>query len=195
MRFAFVLFNNMTALDLIGAYDPLTRLKSMGGMPDLTWDFCALTPTVQDDRGMSFEPTKVGQSLAAYDLLVVPGGFGTRTLMHDLAFIDWMGTAAPVVLKASVCTGALLLGAAGFLQGKRATTHPNAYSLLAPFCAEVVTDGRVVDAGPVVTSRGVTASVDLGLSLVQRLAGKETRQQIQKQVDYPFFQEWGGDNA
>ena len=88
-------------------------------------------------------------------------------------------------LKVSVCTGALLLGAAGFLQGRRATTHPSAYQELEPYCGEVVRE-RVVDEGDVVTAGGVSASIDLGLHLVQRLAGADARRRIAAQMDYPY---------
>jgi cyclohexyl-isocyanide hydratase len=127
----------------------------------------------------------VGRDLGGYDVLVVPGGFGTRALIKDADFIRWLQTSGPVALKASVCTGALLLGAAGFLRGRRATTHPAAYAELAPYCAQVIEDSRVVDEGPVVTSRGVTAAIDLGLHLVSRLAGLETCEKIRRQMDYP----------
>ena len=90
-------------------------------------------------------------------------------------------------LKTSVCTGALLLGSAGFLTGKHATTHPNAFDELNPYCASVV-DQRVVDEEEVVTARGVTSSIDLGLHLVERLAGSEARVGIAKQMDYPYAQ-------
>ena len=89
-------------------------------------------------------------------------------------------------LKASVCTGALLLGAAGFLAGKSATTHPSALRELEPYCGEVRTD-RVVDAGGVVTAGGVTAGIDLGLHLVRRLAGTEACRRIARQMDYPHL--------
>ena len=74
------------------------------------------------------------EPLDGYDLVFVPGGMGTRALQHDREFIDWLKTAAPVKLKISVCTGALLLGAAGFLRGKKATTHPSAPKELEPYC-------------------------------------------------------------
>jgi cyclohexyl-isocyanide hydratase len=117
--------------------------------------------------------------------VIVPGGFGTRTLMHNAAFLNWLRTAAPVPLKASVCTGSLLLGAAGFLTGKRATTHPSAIAELAPLCA-ATTSERVVDAGDVITAGGVTAAIDLGLYLVQRLAGADARSRVARQMDYPY---------
>lgn len=89
-------------------------------------------------------------------------------------------------LKASVCTGALLLGSAGFLTGKRATTHPNAFGELEPYCDTVV-DQRVVDEGDVVTGRGVSSSIDLGLFIVERFAGADARIRISKQMDYPYW--------
>lgn len=185
MKCALVVFDRMTSLDFIGFYDPLTRLKTMQFMADLDWHVCALTPAVTDDRGLRLEADRVGQSLAGYDLLFVPGGFGTRQLQHDGAFVDWLGTARDVPLKVSVCTGALLLGAAGFLRGLAATTHPSAFAELAPYCATVA-DARVVDSGAVVTARGVTSAIDLGLHLVERLAGHDARERIAAQMDYPY---------
>jgi cyclohexyl-isocyanide hydratase len=87
-----------------------------------------------------------------------------------------------------VCTGSLLLGAAGFLRGKRATTHPAAFEALRPHCARVV-DDRVVDEGDVVTARGVASSIDLGLRLCERLAGAEVRERIALQMDYPYYKD------
>ena len=185
MKVAFIIFNQMTALDLIGAYDAITRLKYMNILPDLEWDMCSHTQDIADDKGLAFIPTKVGMSLAAYDLIYVPGGFGTRTLQYDSGFIEWLRTSQSAKLKVSVCTGALLLGAAGFLFDKCATTHPNAFEELAPYC-KTVHDSRIVDEGDVVTGRGVSSSIDLGLFLVERLAGKDARIKIAKQMDYPY---------
>ncbi len=173
----------MTALDFISVYDPLTRLKSMGLMPDLSWDICAYSEEVADSLGLAFTPTRVGEPLGDYNLLIVPGGFGTRELINDAGFIGWLRTSAPCELKASVCTGSLLLGAAGFLAGRQATTHPDAFQELERFCGEVV-DQRVVDEGVVVTARGVASAIDLGLHLVERFAGREGRERIRRQMDY-----------
>ena len=185
MRAAFIIFERMTALDLVGIYDPLTRLKSMDVMPNFVFDLCSLTRTVTDDRGMRFSPDRIGESLADYDLLVVPGGFGTRPLESDEAFLDWLRSGAPVPLKASVCTGSVLLGAAGFLAGRRATTHPGHVDELAPYCAGVSAQ-RIIDEGDIVTSGGVSAGIDLGLYLVERLTGTASRERIAKQMDYPY---------
>ncbi|MCL5996629.1 MAG: DJ-1/PfpI family protein [Chloroflexi bacterium] len=184
MYISFVIYEGMTALDFVGIYDPLTRLHSMGCLSGVQWDVCARTAQVRDHSGLVFTSTRVGAPLEGYDMVVVPGGFSSRTLIHDTAFIDWLKTAEPCPLKVSVCTGALLLGAAGFLTHKPATTHPSAYALLAPYCAQVVTDQRVVDADHVITARGVTASIDLGLYLCEKLAGRATRERIQQQMDY-----------
>jgi cyclohexyl-isocyanide hydratase len=185
VKTAFILFNHLTALDFVGIYDPLTRLKSMNVLPDFEWRICARTKEVSDDRGLRFIADSVNEPLDRYDMIVVPGGFGTRELVADPDFIQWLKTSAPARLKVSVCTGALLLGAAGFLKGKRATTHPNNFSDLQPFCACVV-DARIVDEGDVITARGVTSAIDLGLYLIEKLAGPDARARIAKQMDYPY---------
>ena len=184
MKAAFVVFDRMTALDFVGVYDPLTRLRSMGIDPTFEWRICARQPSVTDDRGLRFTPDSVGEPLAGFDLLIVPGGYGARPLMHDADFLSWLGTATAVPLKASVCTGSLLLGAAGWLHEKPATTHPQSYAELAPFCSEVRHD-RIVDAGDVITAGGVTAGIDLGLYLVERIAGPEAATRVRRQMDYP----------
>lgn len=185
MRAAFVIFDGITALDFIGFYDPVTRLKSMKILEDFEWRLCAMSSRVKDDHGLHIEGETANEPLGAYDLVFVPGGYGTRKLQHDGRFVDWLKTAAPVPLKISVCTGALLLGAAGFLRGRRATTHPAAYEELKPYCGEVVTQ-RIVDEGDVITGRGVSTSLDLGLHVVQRLAGAEARKRVAQQMDYPY---------
>ena len=185
MKIAFIAFDRLTTLDLVGIYDPVTRLKTMGFLPSLSWDICALSTPVKDDRGLTLLPDRVGGSLEGYDLVVAPGGYGTRPLCQDAAFLNWVGTAKAAPLKASVCTGALLFGGAGFLQGLRATTHPSAYDELTPFCKEVRRE-RIVDEGGVITAGGVTAGIDLGLYLCARLAGAEARRRIKAQMDYPY---------
>ncbi len=183
MSVAFIIYDEMTTLDFIGAYDALTRLKTMGFQPDFTWDVCALTERVVDGTGLTILPTRVGGSLAAYDMVVVPGGAGARRLVDDPTFTGWLKTVGPRTRMVSVCSGALLLGAAGFLDGRRATTHRNSFDDLRRFCGEV-RDERIVDEGQVVTARGVTSSIDLGLYLVEQIAGPEVREKIQRQMDY-----------
>ncbi|HLS87277.1 MAG TPA: DJ-1/PfpI family protein [Burkholderiales bacterium] len=184
MKAAFVVFDRMTTLDFVGFYDPVTRLASMKIVEDFEWRVCAPMRSIVDDRGLRLEADAVGEPLEGYDLLFVPGGFGTRSLQHDAAFVAWLKTASATPLKVSVCTGALLLGAAGFLQGRRATTHPNALEELAPYCATVARE-RVVDEGEVITAGGVASALDAGLHVVERLAGAEARQRVAAQMDYP----------
>lgn len=194
MNAAFVIFERLTALDFVGAYDPITRLGSMGILPDFDWDLCAFHESITDGRGLRLSPDRVRPSLHDYDVLVVPGGHGTEDLRQREDFVEWLATAAPVGLKTSVCTGSLLLGAAGFLNDKRATTHPNAVDDLKSYCAAVL-QARVVADGDVITSRGVTAGIDLGLHVVKRLAGTDAQSRVAEQMDYPYLHEWSGKSA
>ncbi|WP_347276220.1 DJ-1/PfpI family protein [Coleofasciculus sp. FACHB-542] len=108
---------------------------------------------------------------------------GTRNLVDDPELIAWLKTSASCQFKVSVCTGSLLLGAAGFLEEKTATTHPNAFHDLQKYCKSVL-DKRVVDEGDVITARGVTSAIDLGLYLCEKFAGYEIKEKIRKQMDY-----------
>lgn len=188
MKAAFVVFDRMTSLDFIGFYDPVTRLRSMDILADFEWRICATTEHITDDRGLRVGADAVAEPLGSYDMLFVPGGFGTRSLQQDRNFVDWLRTAGPARLKVSVCTGALLLGAAGFLQGRRATTHPTALRELEPYCRTVVRE-RVVDEGDTITAGGVSSAIDAGLHVVERLAGPDARARIAAQMDYPY--RWG----
>jgi transcriptional regulator GlxA family with amidase domain len=116
----------------------------------------------------------------------VPGGMGTRTLQYNAEFIDWLQTAKDVTYKVSVCTGSLLLGAAGFLANKKATTHPNAFNLLQQYTNKVEQERIVHDDG-IITGGGVSTSVDLGLYICGLIEGAETVAKIQKQMDYPYY--------
>jgi transcriptional regulator GlxA family with amidase domain len=186
MNVAFIIYDRMTALDFVGVYDAVTRLKTMRFVADFQWEVCAMAAEVADGSGLCLKASRVGGSLAEYDWLMVPGGFGSRTLAKDAAFIAWLQTAAGCHLKASVCTGSVLLGAAGFLKGKRATTHPMAFDELRPYCEQVV-DDRIVDEGDVITARGVSSAIDLGLYLCERVAGRVVRERIAAQMDYPYY--------
>lgn len=185
MKVAFCLYDGMTALDFVGAYDPITRLDRMEFMP-LEWDVCARKETVRSN-GLEFAIDRVRPDLGEYDMLFLPGGFGTRELQNDQSFLEWLQTAESCEYLTSVCTGSLLLGAAGFLEGKRATTHPNNFDSLDKY-AEVV-DERVVEDGRVITGGGVSSSVDLGLYVVEKLSDSETRAAIAEQMDYPYGSE------
>ncbi len=185
MKVAFCIYDGMTVLDIVGAYDPITRLDRMDFMP-LEWDICAATEDVSAD-GWALGVDRIKPDLGEYDLVFLPGGFASRELRHDGEFVEWIETAASCEYLTSVCTGSLLLGAAGFLDGKRATTHPSAFDTLSEY-AEVV-DDRVVRDGNVITGRGVSSSIDLGLYVVEVLSDAETRKAIAAQMDYPYGSE------
>ena len=183
MHLAYIIFDGITLLDFIGIYDPISRLKSQDYLPDLEWDVCAYSETAKDHFGLEVRPTKIGQSLAGYDAIIVPGGYGTRQLQSDSDFISWIQTAQEVPLKISICTGSLILGAAGFLTGKKATTHYREYDALKPYCNTVVTDRIVVD-GDVITAGAVSSSIDLGLYLCEKWAGEASAAEIRKRMAY-----------
>ncbi|MFC4873501.1 DJ-1/PfpI family protein [Negadavirga shengliensis] len=183
MKIAYIIFEGITWLDLIGVYDPVARLKSLNYLPNLTWDLCAFTPSVSDDFGLEVKPHKLKPSLEHYDAVIVPGGSGTRTLQNHKGFLDWIRTAKNAEYKISICTGSLILGAAGFLRDKKATTNYREYEALRPYCKEVLTD-RVVDDHNTITAGAVSASIDLGLYLCEKWAGKEARTIIRERIDY-----------
>ncbi|MBN1828415.1 MAG: DJ-1/PfpI family protein [Deltaproteobacteria bacterium] len=188
MKIGFVIFNGMTTLDFIGVFDPLCRLKKMNFLHNLSWEICAFTDEVKDDFGFSFRPDRRREPLEGYDLLVFPGGLATRTLIYDESFVAWIAAGGSCKLLASVCTGALLLGAAGLLAGLPATTHHSAFSILEHYAAEVRRE-RIVDCGKIITAGGVSASIDLGLYLCERLAGRDARIKLQHQMDYRAYPE------
>lgn len=183
-RFAVVGFAGMTLLDLVGVLDPLVRIARSGMDPTASVEVVALTDEPWRGAGATFSAARVRPSLADIDVLVVAGGPETRTLERDEAAIAWLRTFPETRLAASVCTGALLLGAAGRLRGKRATTHRASLDALARFGATAVTE-RVVRDGMVVTAGGVTSSIDLGLWLVGWLYGPEARANIAARMEYP----------
>jgi cyclohexyl-isocyanide hydratase len=142
---------------------------------------------VTDDSGLTLSTDAVYEDLAPFDLLYIPGGFGTRALVNDARLLDYLRTWGPERPLASVCTGSLLLGHAGYLKDRRATTHHHAYDLLRPLCREVVTDRRIVDEGPVITAGGVSSALDLGLYLVERFWGEDARTRIATQMEYRAY--------
>jgi len=183
-RIAFFVFPRLTLLDLVGAYDALRRVATMSIDAEVTHRIIGTEPEITDESGFTLRPDSVYEDLAGFDLLYVPGGFGSRPLMHDAKCIDYLRTWGPDRPLASVCTGALLLGQAGYLQGLRATTHHRALESLRPLCREVVSDRRVVDEGRVVTAGGVSSSLDLGLYLVEKHWGADARKTIAAQMEY-----------
>jgi cyclohexyl-isocyanide hydratase len=185
MKMGLVLFNGVTILDFVGFYDVIYRLNLFEKTKGTSWDICGLSEEVTDELGMIVKTNKIRPDLSGYDLLFVPGGMGTRKLKDDAEFIGWLKTAEGVPYKVSVCTGSLLLGAAGFLSNKQATTHPRAYDLLKPYCKNVL-ETRIVKDGSTITAGGVATSIDLGLYIIKLFAGEDEMEQVKVQLDYPY---------
>lgn len=183
MKIAFIVFNGITWFDFIGIYDPISRLKSLNYIPDLTWDICSFTEIVSDNFGVEIKPDKIQTSLKGYDVIIIPGGIGTRKLQFDDEFINWIKTSENKTHKISICTGSLILGAAGFLKDKKATTNYQEYEALKPYCKEVLED-RIVEDDNVITAGAVSASIDTGLYLCEKWAGEVARDDIRKRIDY-----------
>ncbi|SFE07312.1 cyclohexyl-isocyanide hydratase [Paenibacillus catalpae] len=186
MKIAYVLFDKMTTLDFVGFYDAVSWLRILNVKEGVSWDLCANKDEITDDRGMTIKIKHIYPDLSGYDLIFIPGGMPTRELRYDTKFVSWIQSAHDVQYKVSVCTGALLLGAAGFLNGKLATTNPSAYDLLTPYCSEVV-KARIVRDGDTFTGGGVSASIDLGLYLVESLTNADVVKKVQKMMDYPYY--------
>jgi putative intracellular protease/amidase/uncharacterized protein (DUF952 family) len=177
-------FAGMTLLDLVGALDPLVRIVSMGVDASASVEVVSLTDAAWSGAGATFAAARVRPPLGDVDVLVVAGGAETRALEGDADVVAWLRTFPETRLAASVCTGALLLGAAGRLRGKRATTHHASLEALGRFEATAVSGERVVRDGMVVTAGGVTSGIDLGLWLVDWLYGAEARASIATRMEY-----------
>lgn len=186
MKIAFIVYDGITLLDLAGVYDPLTRLKTMGFVPDLAYDICARTATARSTEGALITADRISPDLAAYDYVVIPGGDGIKDLMKEPVFLSWISVASGKTTVAALCGGSLLLGAAGLLLRKRATTHPQLAGVLKHFAGEVLPD-RIVDEGNIITAGGVTSSIDLGLFLCEKIAGQDVREKIAVQMDYRCY--------
>ncbi len=174
-----LIFPRLTQLDMTGPYEVLARL------PNTTVDLVARTlDPVKTDRGMEILPTATYATCPALDVVMVPGGPGQQDLMEDeeaLAFLRRQAASAKFIT--SVCTGSLVLGAAGLLKGKRATCHWAAIEHLARLGAIPVRERVAVD-GNVVTGAGVAAGIDFALKLAAILEGDQVAREIQLQIEY-----------
>jgi len=174
-----LLFPRLTQLDLTGPAEVLGRLPD--ARVRLVWK---TTEPVASDTGLRIVPTDSFESCPGLDVLCVPGGSGVDALLEDeavLSFVRRQGAAAHWVT--SVCTGALLLGAAGLLQGYKAATHWTAMAFLPAFGAEPVKQRVCIDRNRI-TGGGVTAGIDFGLQLAAEIAGRETAERIQLSIEY-----------
>jgi putative intracellular protease/amidase len=180
MDIAIPLYDRMTALDAIGPYEVLSRL------PGARVRFIAAQPgpITTETRMLTLIADEALDDVPHPDIVVVPGGLGTRALLNDEPLLNWIrGAHATSTWTTSVCTGALLLAAAGLLDGLDATTHWIARDLLKDLGANPVPQ-RVVVQGKIVTAAGVSAGIDMALMLAAKVAGDQVAQAIQLGIEY-----------
>ncbi|MFL8990192.1 DJ-1/PfpI family protein [Pseudomonas sp. QLc11A] len=179
LQIGFLLFPQVQQLDLTGPYDVLASLPDV--KVHLIWkDLMPITAST----GLLLKPTTTFEDCPALDVICVPGGSGVGPLMEDDQTLDFLrAQAANARYITSVCTGALVLGAAGLLKGKRATTHWAYHELLKPLGAIAVND-RVVRDGNLLTGGGITAGIDFALTLAAELFDPATAELVQLQLEY-----------
>jgi cyclohexyl-isocyanide hydratase len=174
-----VIFDDMDQIDFTGPYEVLASL------PNITYTTYGLSERpVRDYHGLQLQPDAVIEDAPQLDVLHVPGGQGQEALMDNERLLNWLrqqASGAQCVL--SVCTGALLLGAAGLLRGRRATTHWAAFDLLPIFGATAVNERVVID-GTFVFAAGVTAGIDAALMVAAKLRDVDEAQAVQLLIQY-----------
>ena len=194
MEIAIPLFDRFTALDAVGPYQVLA------GLPGAQVRFLGpeAGPVRADNRMLTLVAEAPYEDLPAPDILVFPGGNGTRALLEDERVLDWVrGVHEQSRWTTSVCTGSLVLAAAGVLDGLKATTHWMEMERLGDLGAQPVSD-RVVEQGKVITAAGVSSGIDMALTLAAHEAGPEVAQAIQLAIEYdpqPPFDSGSPDKA
>jgi transcriptional regulator GlxA family with amidase domain len=180
MQIAIPVFERITPLDAIGPYEVLARL------PDAEVHFVSVDggPVQVDGNALQLLAEASLDELPRPDVLVVPGGYGTRPSVRDERLVEWLRAAHEhTTWTTSVCTGALLLGEAGILDGLEATTHWTQLEKLRDYGA-TPSRRRVVEQGKVITAAGVSAGIDMALLLAERLAGRTVAQAAQLYIEY-----------
>jgi transcriptional regulator GlxA family with amidase domain len=191
-----LIFDDVEVLDFAGPFEVFSRTRLVAGAESRRTDDSApfhvftvarIGELVTAIGGLKVMPDYAWSDAPAIDLLVVPGGFGTRALLRDEPTLAWVRSAAArASLVTSVCTGALVLAQLGLLAGRRATTHWAAYDLLASLDPSIQVDrhSRVVSDG-VVTSAGVSAGIDMAFDVVEQLCGKDVADETAHYIEYP----------
>jgi transcriptional regulator GlxA family with amidase domain len=180
MKTTILIFDGITALDAIGPYEVLRNVPG--------WEVEFVGPRageVRTDSGaLGLQADKSLEEAGAAEIVLVPGGAGNRPLLGDERVLSWLREASErATWTTSVCTGSLVLGAAGLLEGRRATSHWLYLEQLREYGAEPVSE-RFVEDGSVVTAAGVSAGIDMALHLVGREAGPEVAQAVQLGIEY-----------
>lgn len=180
MKIAILLYDDMTTLDAIGPYETLAHL------PGNEVQFVAKEPgVVRVDTGfLRLEARQSIREVTSADVVIVPGGPGSTPLESDGVVLEWLRSIHETTrFTTSVCTGSLVLGAAGLLNGLRATSHWRRLERLSEFGA-IPTSDRVVIEGKIITAAGVSAGIDMGLHMVSTMMGPEVAQAVQLGIEY-----------
>ena len=180
MQIACFLFDGITALDIVGPYEVLQRI------PDADVRFVAKQAgeVRTDNNFLALVADYSIDEVTNPDVVVVPGGFATRALEQDEETLDWIRAVdTESTWTTSVCTGSMLLAAAGLLEGKEATSHWGSLPRLAEYGA-IPTPRRVVEQGKIVTAAGVSSGIDMALTLAARIAGDDFAQVVQLGIEY-----------
>ncbi len=194
MQVACVLYDKFAALDIIGPHDALNAV------PDVESFFVAeqAGPVSNEDGSVTLMAQRSFAEVTSPDVIVVPGGYGTRALLEHEPTLDWIRQVHETTTwTTSVCTGSLLLAAAGLLDGAPATTYWGARDLLADLGAKPVAE-RVVEHGKIITAAGVSAGIDMALHLISHLYNDEIAQAVQLGIEYdpqPPFDSGSPDKA
>ena len=181
---AIALWDGVEELDFAGPYEVLTAWAYYSERPRRVLTVAASVDPIRCAHGLRVIPDTSWDELGKVDLLVLPGG-NSRPLQEDEGFVQRMRElAAGETLMTSVCTGALVYGKAGLLDGRPATTHWSALESLGAFGAQVDPDARFVDDGNVVTAAGVSAGIDMALHLIARLDSVEQARKVRRYIQY-----------
>jgi len=180
MEIVILLYDRFESLDAIGPFDVLRNLPGA----KVTFVAKEAGPVKNSSGALTVVAEKALRDVTAADILVVPGGFGQEEAMVDAETVDWVKRIHETTTwTTSVCTGSLILAAAGLLDGKRSTCHWAALERLREFGAEPTLE-RVVFQGKVVTAAGVSSGIDMALRLAQQIAGDDVAQAIQLGIEY-----------
>ena len=186
-KIAVYVFPDVEELDFVGVYEVLAKtvaMKEEGSLlidEALEVDIIAPKRKIRCANGLVVEPYRVADDFQDYDMLVIAGGKGVRTLIKDRAFLENIKRFSEDHVVCSVCTGALVLAEAGVLEGKKGATHHDYRDELSRFC-KVVNERVVVD-GNVITTGGVSSSLDLGLEILKIVYGKRVADQVADRLE------------
>lgn len=179
MKIVFLFYNGMTALDMVGPHEVLTRV------PGVQVERAALNKgAIKTSQDLIVIADKSLKDVNEADLLIIPGARNKTTLKESPEILDWIRKInEKSTFTTSVCTGSLILGEAGLLNGLKATSHASCFETLKTFGAIPLKE-RIVQDGKIITAAGVSAGIDMGLYLASKIGGKEIADSIQKTIEY-----------